>query len=217
MATLKSFTHAKARPLPVLLLADVSGSMSVQGKITALNQAVREMIASFKEEEEGRAEIHVGVITFGNTAQVHLPLQPAKDIVWKDMTANGLTPMGRAMEIAADLVEDREAIPSRAYRPTLVLVSDGIPTDAWESGLDRLTGEGRGSKAFRMALGIGADANAAMLGRFVGGESPTVHRVEDASKVRDFFQFLTMSVTSRSRSANPNAVPVVDAPFDLEF
>ncbi len=209
MATLKSFTHNKARTLPVILLADVSGSMSVYGKIGALNQAVAEMISTFAEEEEGRAEIQVAVITFGGTAQLHLPLQAAKEIEWTHMNAAGGTPMGHAMELAADLIDDREAIPSRAYRPTIVLVSDGQPTDAWEQGLTRLTGEGRGAKASRMALAIGADADESMLARFVGGEEPTVYKAEDARRIRDFFQFLTMSVTSRSRSANPNAVPQV--------
>lgn len=33
MNQLKDFTIAEARPLPVVILADVSGSMSVDGKI----------------------------------------------------------------------------------------------------------------------------------------------------------------------------------------
>ena len=37
MATLKDFTVTKPRPLPVILLADVSGSMASEGKIDALN------------------------------------------------------------------------------------------------------------------------------------------------------------------------------------
>lgn len=217
MTTLKTFTQSKLRPLPVVLLADVSGSMGSDGKIDALNRAVRDMIATFADEEVGRAEIHVAVITFGGTAQLHVPLQPARDIAWSDMAAGGGTPMGSAMKLVTELVEDRDAVSSRAYRPTIVLVSDGQPTDDWRSAFARLTGEGRAAKALRMALGIGTDADLAMLRQFVGGEDPVVHRAEDASRVRDFFQFLTMSVTSRSRSADPNAVPQVDDPFGLEF
>ena len=43
MPSLKEFTVSSARPLPVILLADVSGSMAVDGKIDALNGAVAEM------------------------------------------------------------------------------------------------------------------------------------------------------------------------------
>lgn len=81
MNQLKDFTIAEARPLPVVILADVSGSMSVDGKIEALNQALKEMINGFAEESRTRAEIQVGLITFGgDNANVHLPLAPAHKI-----------------------------------------------------------------------------------------------------------------------------------------
>ena len=66
MNKLKEFTVSTARPLPVILLADISGSMDEQGKIQSLNQAVREMIESFRDEDDLRAEIHLAVITFGS-------------------------------------------------------------------------------------------------------------------------------------------------------
>src|SRR5205809_535935 len=54
MTNLKEFTAATARPLPVIVLADTSGSMSENGKIEALNTALTDMVAAFAEEEEGR-------------------------------------------------------------------------------------------------------------------------------------------------------------------
>ena len=75
MSKLKEFTASSARPLPVIVLADVSGSMSANGKIDALNDAVSEMIATFAEEDDTRAEIHVSVIAFGGGgASIHKPL-----------------------------------------------------------------------------------------------------------------------------------------------
>jgi len=65
MTTLKEFTAPTARPLPVIILADVSGSMATEGKIQALNHAVKEMIEAFREEDDLRAQIQVAVITFG--------------------------------------------------------------------------------------------------------------------------------------------------------
>jgi uncharacterized protein YegL len=121
-----------ARPLPVIVLADVSGSMGVDGKIQALNHAVREMIEAFRDETDLRAEIHVCVVTFGGKADAHLPLGRAADASWTDLGANGGTPMGAAFELARSIIEDRNIVPSRAYRPTFVLVSDGQPTDEWK-------------------------------------------------------------------------------------
>lgn len=212
----REFSVSSARPLPVILLADVSGSMSVSGKIDALNQSVGDMLTAFGDEDDLRAEIHAAVITFGGGADVHIPLSPASTLEWSKMTASGGTPMGRAMELAAQLINDKEAIPSRAYRPTVILVSDGQPTDQWENGLRQLCQEGRPSKADRMALGIGADADEAMLRRFLGDPEKPIYRADDAHRIKQFFNFVTMTVTARSRSVNPNQIPQLQNPYRLE-
>jgi len=218
MASTHEFSTRAARPLPVLLLADVSGSMESNGKIQALNHAVREMIAAFRGEDDLRAEIQLAVVTFGGGgARLHLPLARADQTTWSDATAAGNTPMGAAFQQALSLLEDRAAIPSRAYRPTVVLLSDGQPTDAWEAPLAALLASERGSKAFRMALAIGADADEAVLQRFLADPEAKVLRAEDARQIRQALRFVTMTVVRRSRSATPNAIPPAtpDDDFDL--
>jgi uncharacterized protein YegL len=212
MSKLKEFTTQAARPLPVVVLADMSGSMGVDGKIQALNLAVREMIEAFQDESDLRAEIHVSVITFGGQSRVHLPLGRARDAAWTDLGANGGTPMGAAFELARTMVEDRNAVPSRAYRPTIVLVSDGQPTDEWKQPLESLLKSERGGKAFRMALAIGADADHAVLQAFLAEPEARVYRADEARQIRRFFQLVTMSVSARSRSANPNVAPPTGDP-----
>lgn len=217
MSKLKEFTTQTARPLPVILLADVSGSMGVAGKIQALNHAVREMIETFQDESDLRAEIQVSVITFGGQSRVHLPLSPARAASWSDLGANGGTPMGAAFELVRQMVEDKTTVPGRAYRPTIVLVSDGQPTDEWQQPLQALLGSERGGKAFRMALAIGEDADITVLQAFLANPEARVYRAEEARQIRQFFQLVTMSVSARSRSANPNSAPLgqPDGGWDL--
>ena len=50
MSELKQFQVQTARPLPVIVLADTSGSMSVDGKIDALNRGLKDMVLSFASE-----------------------------------------------------------------------------------------------------------------------------------------------------------------------
>ena len=77
---LKQFA-VKARPLPVIVLADTSGSMSVDGKIEALNAALKDMIATFADESRQYAEIQLLLVTFGGSqAAVHQPLSPVQEI-----------------------------------------------------------------------------------------------------------------------------------------
>jgi len=216
MSRLKEFTTQAARPLPVILLADVSGSMGVDGKIQALNHAVREMLEAFQDESDLRAEIHVSVITFGGNAQIHMPLGKAHEASWSDLAANGGTPMGAAFDLAREMVEDRSVVSGRAYRPTVVLVSDGQPTDDWQAPMEALLGSERGGKAFRMALAIGADADLDVLQAFLADPESRVYRADEARQIRQFFQLVTMSVSSRSRSANPNSTPSLpDEGWDL--
>jgi uncharacterized protein YegL len=215
MSRLHEFTMAAARPMPVLILADVSGSMDKDGKIQTLNRAICDMIESFASEEADRAEIHVAVITFGgDSARMHLALTPATDARWADMSASGKTPMGSALSMATALLEDRAAVPSRAYRPTIIVVSDGRPTDEWKAPLEQLLNSQRASKAERFGMLIGAEDDEGVLQAFVGSEQPVIH-ASDARRMRQFFRLVTMSVTSRSRGPNPNSVSRLD-PADLD-
>lgn len=207
------YTVPTAKPLPVIFLLDVSGSM-YGSKILALNQAVEEMLQSFSAENMRETEIRVSVITFGSQVKLHLPLTKVDEVKWTHLTADGSTPMGTALRMAKDMIEDKDQIPSRAYRPAVILVSDGQPNDDWEQPLENFISSGRSSKCDRMALAIGRDADEGVLGKFVAGTTNPLFHAENAAKLKDFFKFVTMSVTVRSKSRTPNSVPT---PADLGF
>jgi len=214
---LKAFAAPQPRPLPVIVLADVSGSMSENGKIEVLNDALKSMIISFAKESRLRAEIQVGLITFGGEfAKEHLPLVAANRIEGVEaFKATGRTPMGNAFELARQLLEDKEKIPSRAYRPVLVLVSDGAPTDDWEAPLAALKGSERAQKASRFAMAIGADADRVMLGQFVNDRETPVFEADGARDIMKFFKAVTMSVVARSASVSPDQGLALDLGSDL--
>ena len=219
MSNFKNFTTAAARPLPVILLLDTSGSMSKFGKIQALNLAVSEMVKTFCDEDSARVEIQVAIITFGGEkAVLFQDLQTAQNFMWKDLVADGQTPMGSAFQIAKDLIEDRNKILSRSYAPTIVLVSDGHPTKEpsvnWQEALDDLINSPRASKAARLSMAIGDDADMEMLKKFLSNDNDKVKFAHEASDIRRLFQKITMSVTSRSRSSNPNQIPPTETEDD---
>lgn len=205
--------------MPVIILADVSGSMTTHGKLSSLNRAIAEMITFFADEQDVRAEIYVAVITFGGYgANLHQSLQPASQIQWVDMKATGTTPLGAAFELATLLLEDKTLIPSRSYHPNLVLVSDGQPTDEkgqvsdnWKEPLQHLLNSERASKALRFAMGIGPDADEETLKAFLIGQHPEIPVFRtDETKIQKFFRWVTVTVSSRSRSVSPNSVPPID-------
>jgi len=222
---MKKFAAKAARPLPVIILADISGSMEVDGKIDAMNQALKELIDSFSKESRLNAEIHLSVITFGNQkAEEHIPLTPAYQISgFNNFSAQGKTPMGKAFMLARKLIEDKERIPSRAFRPVIVLVSDGHPNDEWETEFQLLCESERAQKATRMAMAIGSDANETMLKEFINDPETPLFKANNANDIKRFFRAVSMSVTTRSRSTTPNQQQVItyeaipDDELELDF
>ncbi len=204
MFDVSKFTVEKARPIPVILLLDVSGSMYGE-KIAQLNKAVADMLQEFKTGGALETEIQMSVITFGGDVKFALPLTPAVNVTdMQSLTAGGGTPMGTALRMAKEMIEDREIIPSKGYRPTVVLISDGAPTDSWEEPMSAFISSGRSSKCDRMAMAIGTSQDDPVLNKFVAGTENKVFLAQDASKIPQFFRMVTMSVSVRSRSQNPN-------------
>ena len=213
------YTVAKAKPLPVVLLLDTSSSMNAggeQSKIAELDSAVRDMIKDFAHEEQLETEIQVSVITFGyNGVQLALPYTNASKVEMKKLEAQGNTPLGTALRMAKDMIEDKETTPSRAYRPLVILCSDGAPNDDWEGPMDNFIKDGRSSKCDRMAMAIGSDANEAVLKRFIEGTENPLFYAKDASSMHKFFKFVTMSVATRSHSQNPNVIMKIEPPKEI--
>lgn len=201
------FIAPTAKPLPVILLLDVSASMG-GAKIQNLNEAVKDMLDTFCDTENSEIEIHVAIITFGKEVKLHQALASSSQISWHGLNASGMTPLGTALSMAKAMIEDKDVIPGkRVYRPTVVLVSDGQPNDEWEQPMTDFIQDGRSSKCFRMALAIGADADEKVLGAFIEGTEYPLFYAENAKQLRDFFKFVTMSVTTRTQSTDKNRVP----------
>ena len=145
-----------ARPLEFIWLVDVSGSMYGE-KIESLNHAIRDVIPEMKKVagENINAEVFMRAIKFSDTASWHIGQRtPLDNFTWVDLKANGLTSMGQAMKLLANAL-DKTNMPSRGLPPILVLLSDGAPTDDFNSGLRELLSKPWAKKAVKIAIAIG--------------------------------------------------------------
>ncbi|MEI6882647.1 MAG: VWA domain-containing protein [Bacteroidota bacterium] len=219
MNSLNDFLIQKPRLLPVIVAVDRSGSMGTNGKMDALNLALKVFINSIKNEGSNKAEIHVALFSFGGeSATCDIPLTSISHVDVPTYQAQGRTPMGGAFEMLKTLIEDKVQIPSRSYKPTIVLLTDGIPTDEFLTPMNNLINEGRSSKVFRIAMAIGDDADHNMLSKFVSSPEYLVMG-ESARDIRKFFRFVTMSVTQRMKSQTPDMQQIPQMPDDdtLDF
>jgi uncharacterized protein YegL len=174
-------------------------------KIASLNEALRQMVESFRNLGDTRANIWLCVINFADKAMLALPPTPVADAVLSTLSAGGKTAMGDAFRLAGQIIEDRTAIPRGSYLPTLVLFSDGRPNIAgWEAEIEHLLASPRSGRAMRLAMALGGDADEAMLRRFIGNSQVPLVRSGDAQRIQSFFRLVTFTVAKRSMSLNPN-------------
>lgn len=218
---INNFIKKDGRALPVFILLDVSGSMRGE-KIETVNVALKEMINSFKKIENPKGVIELCLLTFGgDKVEIIKSLSKIEDADVYTLTANGNTPMGMAFKKVAEMIEDQMIVSSRAYTPTVVLISDGNPTDYDASGktLDEIFGwdalksihsGSRSSKAIKLAMGIGGDVDMNILKAFINNDEIPVISAKDNNTISKFFEWVTMSVSVRSVSANPNQATVED-------
>ena len=218
---LKDVVIKEARPLPVLLLVDNSGSMANE-KINTVNVALKEMIAEFSAIKNAKGKISIGIITFGNKVEVVQPIEKIDNIAVPEFRAAGKTWMGQAIDKAVDMLEDREQVPERAYAPTIILLSDGLPTDCpvkmdranydfsqWKP-LQRLHSSKRLKRCPKLALGIGEGTDYRMLNAFINNPDIPVIKANNLATITKFFQWVTYSISKRSVSSNPNELLIED-------
>lgn len=225
------FVAPSAKPMPVFLVLDNSGSMRGD-KIDSLNLAVRDMLEEFKKAGCSAVAFQIAIVTFGTGIHLLQDMTDSVAIQWKDIpisdtdscrgwkgkwdyaSARG-TPLGQTLKIVKAMIEDRLVVPSRSYRPAIILVSDGHPTDSWNDALNAFTQESRSSKCDRWAMAIGRDADPNVLKKFIAGiknDDGTPRQLlyaGNAKSLLDNFKYITMSVTNSVAIASKSKVLTV--------
>ncbi len=142
---------------PIMLLLDVSNSM--EGEPHAQLQAGLQAFTNYLQEDTlSKRRVEVAVCTFGDTQLEMWPFEQAIDFVPPELTLRGTTPMGAALRAGLQAVEDRVAEyldEGRAYyRPWIILITDGAPTDEWLSAAEKIKEAEKNRKVNFYAVGV---------------------------------------------------------------
>ena len=218
---IENFIHTKEqalRALPIFILADISSSMRGE-KINQLNLALREMIQELKNTPNIPGKFKLSLITFNSQVKIVQPLEDVDKIELPQLHESGVTVMEDALKEVAKLIEDHNVVDSRSYTPTIVLMSDGAPTDCTGHRLNvnndweplRVLHTGRCARAQRLALAIGADADKEILRYFIDNPEIPLIEAANAAEISRFFKWVTMSVITRMKSTNPNDIVTFSA------
>ena len=210
LVRLEDLVNNPTARVPVCLCLDTSGSMGGM-PIDELNEGVRVFYEAIREDETALYSAEVSIVTFGGDAQciadfASLEVQPNAPM----LTANGMTPMGEAVNMGLDLLEQRkDEYKDRGvdyYQPWLVLMTDGSPNgDSSElsRAINRTVDLVNQKKLTVFPIGIGSDADMDVLAQFSPKRPPLKLQ---GLKFREFFAWLSKSVSKTSQSTPGESV-----------
>jgi uncharacterized protein YegL len=203
-----SFAENPEPRCPSILLLDVSGSMSGP-PISELNAGLQVYRDELAADSLAAKRVEVAVLTFGGSVNLVSDFCTASSFVAPTLVASGDTPMGAAINQAIDLLNQRKEqyrVNGIAfYRPWVFLITDGGPTDDWESAARRVRdGEARKSFSF-FSVGV-QGARMDVLSQISSREPLKL----DGLRFRDLFQWLSNSQQSVSKSTPGDEVPLAN-------
>ncbi|MEK0180707.1 vWA domain-containing protein [Microcoleus anatoxicus] len=185
---------------PVVLLLDTSGSMSGD-RIDELNAG----LASFKQDVEkdttASLRVEVAIITFDSSVNLIQDFVTMDNFYPPQLTTTGTTAMGEGIELALNEVESRKAIYKsngiQYYQPWVFLITDGGPTDSWQSAAQRVRQADADRKISFYAIGVqGADMN--ILGQIAPVNIPPL--MLKGLQFQELFRWLSDSMKRVSSS-----------------
>lgn len=194
--------------VPCVLVVDTSTSMHGP-RIDELNAGLRTYKKELLADPLAAKRVEVAIVTFGGRVSRLVEFCTAADFDPPTLQVIGGTPMGEAITVALDMIEERKDNYREAgvayYRPWAFLITDGEPNDHWKPTISRVqTGEQQKSFCF-FAVGV-EGANMEVLDE-ISVRKPLWLQ---GTKFRELFSWLSNSQQAVSRSSPGDEVPLED-------
>ena len=207
MPLLDDVVSVPRRTMTLFFVIDTSGSME-GNKIGAVNDAVVNVLPMLDEISQTNpdAEIKVAALEFSSgTKWLYTEPKLASEFVWQDVCAGGLTSLGGAcIELNNKLSRSGYMqAASGSFAPAIILLSDGGPTDDFQSGLAKLKSNNWFKAAIKVAIAIGDDADKDVLKEFTGSSEAvfTVHNIEALKQIIRVVAVTSSQIGSKSSTA----------------
>ena len=133
---------------PVVLALDTSASMGEcypgdqAPPISELNEGLEHLVLELHKDPLALRRVEIAIVTFGSSVEVAADFATADHIVLPTLEPSGTTAMGGAIDKALDLIDARKTIYKNNgipyYRPWLMMITDGLPTDDWGPAAERV-------------------------------------------------------------------------------
>ncbi len=189
------------RRLPIYLVLDCSESMAGEA-IQEVSRGVDTMLDTLRSDPQALETAFISVITFSSYAKQAVPLTELMDFRAPTLSVRTGTALGSALNLVEKCI-DREVRRTTAkqkgdYKPLVILLTDGDPTDEWEDAARSIKERRQPSIANIYAIGCGPDADTNILHEIT--DIVLAMRNMTQSTWKNLFVWLTASVQTTSRA-----------------
>ena len=191
------------RQMTLFFIVDTSGSMQGE-KIAAVNTAIREVLPELADISSANADALIKVACLQFASGVNWLFSPTdvEGMQWNDLQAAGMTNLGSALNELNDKLSRNKFMnsPTGNFAPVLFLLSDGMPSDSYQSALAAIQENKWFNVAIRAAIAIGDDANKQVLTEFTGNSELvlTAHTPEALKALIRFVSVTSSKIGSKS-------------------
>lgn len=231
--------------LPVCLCLDISGSMNrteggtptgkkefidgewweiVEGGTTAiqeLTKGIEYFFEAIKSDEIARYSVELSVVVFQDDAAVMLDFANIDRQKVPSLTADGNTSIGAGVNLALDMLEKRKKEYSKKgvdyFQPWMVLMTDGYPTDDPSEAIEKVNQLSNNKKLTLFPVAVGHGADIEILRQFSTLNNNMVLKVKSAEHFKEFFEWLSQSVTVASSSIPGDKPTLPQTPPEIEI
>jgi uncharacterized protein YegL len=194
--------------VPCVLVVDTSTSMNGP-RIDELNKGLQSYRDELQSDPLAAKRVEVAIVTFGGRVDRIVEFVSAASFDPPKLRVNGGTPMGEAISVALDMIEERKNSYREQgiayYRPWAFLITDGEPNDHWKPVVSRIQA-GEEQKSFSLfAVGV-EGANMQILEELCVRKPLWLQGM----KFRELFSWLSNSQQAVSRSTLGEDVPLAD-------
>jgi len=188
------------RRLPVYLLLDTSTSMTGE-PIAAVRNGLDLLVSTLRQDPYALETAYLSLITFDSEARQIAPLTELSDFQVPEIEATGITALGAALRLAGEAMgrEVQRATKDQKgdWKPIVFLMTDGMPTDDWQSALDTFRAAKPGMV---VACGAGPQADRRTLEQIT--DSVVMLDTADTSTISAFFKWVSASISTSSQKVD---------------
>jgi von willebrand factor, type A len=173
--------------------------------IEAVKNGVQMMVHSLRQNPQAIETAFVSIITFDSEAKQLIPLTDLASFQTIDLKAAGTTALGAALSLLADKLENevtKTTLEQKGdWKPIVFIMTDGVPTDNWQTGFQKL-------KAVKKGLIVGCAAGNNADDKVLKEISDQVVRLSntDADSIGKFFQWVSASIATTSTKVEETGI-----------